>query len=78
MQTTVVIYDNWSKRKAHIGNHASRPEVKQALEHGTGSTVERSSNTMKGYFFYSASYYPDDSLIVRSALHSRCTPARWR
>ena len=23
---------------------------------------------MKGYFFYSASYYPDDSLIVRSAL----------
>ena len=64
----VVIYDNWSKRKAHIGNHASRPEVKQALEHGTGSTVERSSNTMKGYFFYSASYYPDDSLIVRSAL----------
>lgn len=63
-----VFYDNWSKRYNHFGNHASRPEVKQALAHGTGATVERNSNTMKGYFFYTASYYPADSLIVRSAL----------
>lgn len=63
-----VFYDNWSKRYNHFGNHASRPEVKQALAHGTGATVERNSNTMKGFFFYTASYYPADSVIIRSAL----------
>lgn len=63
-----VIFDSWSKAYNHFSNHATRPEVIKALAQGTGSTVERSSNTLKGYFFYSASFYPQDSIIIRSAL----------
>ncbi len=63
-----VVFDNWHKCYTDFANHAGRPEVRQALAVGTGSTVERSSKTLKGYFFYSASYYPHDSIVIRSAL----------
>ena len=63
-----VVYDNLLKDYSHIANHASRHEVAAALLHGNGSTVERSSNTVKGDYFYSATYFSRDSMIVRSAL----------
>lgn len=63
-----VIFDNIRKDYNKISNHANRPEVKQALAHGSGSVVERNSKTLKGEFFYSATYFPADSIIIRSAL----------
>lgn len=63
-----VVYDNRSKAYIKMGNHANRPEVKSALQHGSGATVERNSRTMGGDYFYSATYFPEDSLVIRSAL----------
>ena len=63
-----VVYDSELKDYSHVANHASRPEVAAALRNGTGSIVERNSKTLKGDYFYSATYFPGDSLIIRSAL----------
>ncbi|MGI6223279.1 MAG: sensor histidine kinase [Prevotella sp.] len=63
-----VVYDNVKKDYAHIGNHANRPEVKQALAEGQGYSVERSSKTLKGYYFYSALYLKKTNLVLRSAM----------
>ena len=63
-----VMYDSELKDYSHVTNHASRPEIVSALHNGVGSTVERNSKTLKGDFFYSATCFPKDSLIIRSAL----------
>ena len=63
-----VVYDSRLKDYSRVANHASRPEVVAALRTGSGSTVERNSKTLKGDYFYSATYFPKDSLIIRSAL----------
>lgn len=63
-----VMYDSELKDYSHVTNHASRPEIVSALRNGAGSTVERNSKTLKGDFFYSATCFPKDSLIIRSAL----------
>lgn len=63
-----VFYDSKLKRGSRVSNHRSRPEIAAALKHGSGSTVDRNSQTLNGDFFYSATYFPKDSLIIRSAL----------
>ena len=63
-----VIYDSRLKKYSHLSNHASRPEIAEALRKGTGSTVDRNSKTMNSDYFYSATYFPHDSIIIRSAL----------
>lgn len=63
-----VVYDNLRKNYKAMGNHSRRPEVAQALKSGSGSTVERNSSTMGQYYFYSATYYPAQGYIIRSAL----------
>lgn len=51
-----------------MGNHIRRPEVRQALNKGNGSSVDRNSKTMGHDYFYSATYYPQDKYVIRSAL----------
>lgn len=63
-----VLYDNLRHDYVAMGNHAGRPEVAQALRQGTGSAVERNSRTLGGDYFYSATYYPHEGYVVRSAL----------
>ena len=63
-----VVYDNMRKDYAHFANHAKREEIVQALRKGQGSSVDRMSKTMNQDYFYVASYYPKDSIIIRSAL----------
>lgn len=63
-----VIYDNRLKDYSRLPNHLSRPEVRQAVHRGAGSTVERNSTTLGDYFFYSATRFNGDGLIIRSAL----------
>ena len=63
-----VFYDSNRKDYANICNHSNRQEVRQAIRSGMGSTVERNSKTLKGDFFYSATYFPEGKYIIRSAL----------
>ncbi len=63
-----VVFDSANKDISGMGNHAERPEVVQALKKGSGSTVDRNSTTLGQEYFYSATYYPDDGYIIRSAL----------
>lgn len=63
-----VIFDSARKDYAHMANHARRTEFVEALRKGQGAVVERNSNTMKRDYFYSATYYPRDGYVIRSAL----------
>ncbi len=63
-----VLYDNVNHDVRSMGNHAHRPEVAQALRSGSGSAVDRNSTTMGQEYFYSASYFPRDKYVIRSAL----------
>ena len=63
-----VVYDNMRKDYDHFANHINRKEIQEALSNGQGSSVDRQSKTMKQDYFYVASYFPADSIIIRSAL----------
>ena len=63
-----VVYDNMRKDYSKFANHRNRKEIQEALKTGQGSSVERQSKTLLHDYFYVASYYPQDSLIIRSAL----------
>jgi len=69
MQTNgTVYYDNLRKDYDSFPNHLDRKEVVQALKRGTGFDINRLSTTLNKDYFYAASYFAPDSLIVRSAL----------
>lgn len=63
-----VVYDNSNPGYRHFANHKSRPEVREALAKGHGTAVERESSTLGRQYFYSATYFKTDSMIIRSAL----------
>ncbi len=63
-----VVFDNMRKDYSKFANHRNRKEIQEALKTGQGSSVERQSKTLLHDYFYVASYYPQDSLIIRSAL----------
>lgn len=63
-----VVYDNMSKHYDRFANHLNRKEIQEALKNGQGSSVERESKTLKQDYFYVASYFPADSIFIRSAL----------
>ncbi len=68
MEDGRVVFDSADKDISDMGNHAGRQEVMQALKKGSGSTVDRNSTTLGQDYFYSATYYPHDGYIIRSAL----------
>lgn len=63
-----VLFDNVQKDVSKMGNHGKRPEIVQAMATGSGSTVDRNSTTLGRDYFYSATYYPNEGYIIRSAL----------
>lgn len=63
-----VAFDNVRSDYAAMGNHSHRPEVAQALRSGSGSAVDRNSATLGHDYFYSATYYPLEHYLLRSAL----------
>uniref|UniRef100_A0AB33J4M4 histidine kinase n=1 Tax=Prevotella sp. GTC17259 TaxID=3236795 RepID=A0AB33J4M4_9BACT len=63
-----VVFDNEVKDYTHIPNHKNRKEVATALQQGSGFDISRNSQTLGHKYFYSATYYPADSLVIRSAL----------
>ncbi len=63
-----VLYDNMSNDYEHFPNHLNRKEIQDALKLGQGTSVERQSKTLRQDYFYVASYFPADSVVIRSAL----------
>lgn len=60
-----VLFDN-SADSLPAANHLGRPEVTEAIAHGTGYTIHRHSESTDQYYFYSA--MKGDGIIVRSAV----------
>lgn len=63
-----VWFDNLREDSHSFKNHLDRKEVTQALKHGSGYSINRLSESVGKEFFYSAQYYPDLKIIIRSAL----------
>lgn len=66
--TGKVIFDNLRMDADQFKNHLSRTEIKRALQQGSGYAIHRLSESIGGEFFYSACYYPELGMIIRSAL----------
>ena len=71
-----VMFDNLGKTPAEFNNHLTRQEIKQALKKGSGFDISRISESVGGKFFYSAKYYDDLGIIIRSALPYNINLAR--
>ncbi len=63
-----VYFDNKDSVPSLMDNHLERKEISQALESGTGHDCDRQSKTLNRKYFYSATYFPTDSIVVRTAL----------
>lgn len=63
-----VLYDNGPHPYSSMANHLERPEVKRALISGEGFEINRHSDTMNENYFYAATYFPRQGIIVRTAL----------
>lgn len=63
-----VFYDNKYKNYSLLENHLNREEVRQALKNGEGYDIDRKSSTLGQSYFYSATYFPRQGFIIRSAL----------
>ena len=61
-----VLFDSQHPDESVWPNHLRRPEVRQALEHGKGYNVMRTSESTGQPYFYSATLYP--RFLVRTAL----------
>lgn len=66
----IVLFDNDLPRSqyARLTNHRSRKEINEALSHGAGYDINRMSRSVEGDFFYSATYFKERHIVVRSAL----------
>lgn len=63
-----VIFDSENHEYSSLPNHLERPEIKQALISGDGYEINRHSSTMNENYFYAATFFPRQQLIVRTAL----------
>ena len=63
-----VLYESKKPTNKEIENHLNRNEVKKALQSGEGYAINRLSETTGENYFYSATYYPQNNIIIRSAL----------
>ena len=55
-----VYYDNFADPNA-MDNHADRPEIRQALENGSGSDIRNSSTVDQSAFYYACLLYTSPS-----------------
>ena len=63
-----VLYDNVRKDYQHFSNHLGRKEVTEAIMNGQGYEIERNSKTLNVDYFYSATYFRKEGIVIRSAL----------
>lgn len=62
-----VLFDS-KKDAEEIQNHSNRSEVQQAIKKGSGYAIQRTSRTLDSEYFYSATYFKDKDIIIRTAL----------
>ena len=70
-----VVFDSEDKDYDHIQNHKNRMEVRTALKNGSGYDIIRTSETLQGNYFYSATYFEKWGYVVRTALPYNVTLA---
>lgn len=63
-----VISDSHSPDVSAMHNHLQRKEVQEALMHGSGYDIKRTSETNGEKYFYSATYFPAKGEVIRSAV----------
>lgn len=63
-----VLYDSKQANAVGMENHLQRKEVQEALQKGNGYDIKRTSYTNGEEYFYSATYFPDSGIVVRSAV----------
>lgn len=63
-----VEYDSRETAASAMPNHKDRIEIRQAMSTGSGYDYDRMSKTLGRKFFYSATFFPSDSLTFRTAL----------
>lgn len=63
-----VLYDSKYRDYSKMDNHSNRPEVRKALKWGSGYAIDRPSKSTKKKYFYTATYFQQSHLIIRTAL----------
>ncbi len=63
-----VIYDNMQRDISSMTNHLNRKEVEEALNKGQGYAISRKSKTLGRSYFYSATSFPEQKRIIRTAI----------
>lgn len=63
-----VFYDNENQDYVNMPSHINRPEIKGAIRDGHAYVINRHSETTDENYFYSAAYFPEQGIIIRSAL----------
>ncbi len=62
-----VRYDSMAGETGSLPDHSGRKEIREAMETGRGFSLKRESETVGGLWLYSATAYPEDGIIVRTA-----------
>ncbi len=68
MEDGKVVYDNLCDDVTKLMTHRFRKEVAAALVSGSGYDINRTSLTLGEEYFYSATYFPDEGYVIRTAL----------
>lgn len=63
-----VIYDSETSHTDSLPNHLHRREVQEAISKGSGYDIKRASSSLHVTYFYSATFFSDRGLVVRSAV----------
>lgn len=63
-----VLYDSEQHDVRSMGNHLHRKEVAEALRKGSGYDISRTSEIDGERYFYSATFFPDSGIVVRSSV----------
>lgn len=61
----VVLYDSFVEDHAQMENHSTRPELQQALNRGSGTSIRLSASTNTEFYYYAEKF---DQLYIRTAL----------
>ena len=74
-----VYYDNFADPNA-MDNHADRPEIRQALENGSGSDIRNSSTVDQSAFYYAVRLKNGDvmRLAQEASIYGACISAPCR
>ena len=63
-----VISDSENSDVSNMDNHLQRKEVREAIANGSGYDIKRVSGMNGEKYFYSATYFPDRGLVIRSSV----------